>query len=69
MHIITILVPDGEGSVQMVASDGLLLTRTKQALALVLDAVREQEIRERIRAEQVAQDPDAPDSEPPVLDG
>jgi hypothetical protein len=69
-HIITVLVPSNDGAVQMIASEGLELSRTRQALTLILDAVREQEIRQRIRAEEAAQDPDAPDeSEAPVLDG
>jgi hypothetical protein len=70
-HIITLIVPNDEGPIQLIFSDGLNLSRTKRALSAALEGVQEQEIRERIRAEQAAQDPDAPEeaSQPPVLDG
>ena len=69
-QIITLLVNGQTGQVQIVASDGLSLATTRDALSVALAAVNEREIRERIeaeRAEKAAQS-EAP-SEPPVLDG
>ena len=69
-QIITLLVNGQTGLVQVVASDGLSLARTRDALSTALAAVNEREIRERIEAERVekAAKSEAA-SEAPVLDG
>lgn len=55
-YIIAVMVPNGEGAIQIIPSEGLGLSRTRHALSIALEAVREQEIRECIRAEAEAEE-------------